>query len=237
MSREITAILTRYRDWLHTIDDVFDRARRMHPDAVPCHAGCSHCCCALFAVPVIDGFLLWEGFRCRGPEVARNALKRCQLFWDTFTAETGVDTALPFRVETVGWREFDILVDGFARPCPFLTDSGECGIYDWRPRICRLAGTVFADPVTGTEIPDFCPLAEDARAATGFQPAPFDISGMDARMHDFREEFAGAVAAVRHRNETAEHDGLHTVSMHDGHTFPAAGVLEAAAFYSANEMV
>jgi len=229
---EISTLLENYRHWLDKIDTAFNRVRMTYPEAVPCHAGCSHCCYALFAVPVIDGFLLWEGLRRENTAFTRNALDRCRSLWADFRHSYPEIPPLPFRVETVGWREFDVLVQGFARPCPFLTDTGACGIYTWRPRICRLAGTVFADPVTGSVIPDFCPLAESARKAAEFQSAPLDISAMDARMYEFREEFADAAAAVCRRSGSPVTDRAR-----DGHTFPAAGVLEAAAFYSSAGMM
>ncbi|MCD4652962.1 hypothetical protein K8T06_03405, partial [bacterium] len=126
------------------------------------------------------------------------------------------EATIPFRVELVGWHEFGIMVETFRRICPFLTEDGWCGVYEWRPRICRLAGTVFKDPVTDVFLRDFCPLAEDARRRIGFESGSFDIVGMDAGLMEFREEFQVVI-----RNEFG-------VELGSGHTFPVAGVLEAA---------
>ena len=217
MPGQIADFLERYKNWLLKIDQKFDAVRAVYPAAVPCHGGCSQCCYSLFAIPAIDGFLLWQGIRSsRSHDELTELLNSCKRLFSEFKADVFPEAAIPFRVEPIGWREFDELVDRFQRPCPFLTNKGWCGVYEWRPRICRLAGTVFADPVTGVVINDFCPLAIDARGKEGFKSAPFDVSGMDGQMQAFREEFKYLLKS-EYRHE-----------LRDGHTFPLAGVIEAS---------
>ncbi len=205
-------ILDDYRTWLMSIDAAFDRVRSANPGVVPCRGGCSQCCYALFAVPVIDGFLILEGLRRQGDEVLRQTLARCEALFRDFQREICAEAAIPFRIEPVGWKDFEKFAEQFQRPCPFLTDAGWCGVYEWRPKICRLAGTVFADPVSGTLLPDFCPTAADARERTGFRSAPMDLIALDLTMMEFRDLF---------REQTGGR-------IPSGHTFPAAGALEGA---------
>lgn len=202
--------LERYREWLAAIDAAFDRVRRAYPEAVPCHGGCSQCCYALFAVPAIDGYLIREGLRRMPGPASEPMMTRCGLLFDDFRSQICPEAVIPFRIETVGWKDFERMAERFQRCCPFLTETGWCGIYDWRPKICRLAGTVFRDPVTGLELPDFCPTAQAARERAGFRSAPMDLAALDAGMLDFIEEFQMLLGTNFIR----------------GHTFPAAGVLE-----------
>ncbi|MBN1296843.1 hypothetical protein JXA80_08670 [bacterium] len=222
MPREIANILNAYQTWLTTIDAAFQSVKIARPAAIPCHAGCSACCYALFAVPLIDGFLVWRDIHRRPPDIARDLMDRCHRLVVDWVAATAPDpppiNGVGFRIETIGWRVFDAMVDAFQRPCPFLTNAGLCCVYDGRPRICRLAGTVFVDPTSGVRLPDFCPTAEDARNNASFDAAPFPIAAMDGRLMEFQERFAAALESETGRRIRA------------GHTFPAAGVLEAAAF-------
>lgn len=216
MSGQIKDLLTHYRQWLDGIDAAFDAARQAAPGAVPCHGGCSHCCYTLFAIPAMDGFLLWEGLQQQGQAVAQAALARCERLFLDFKAHACPSATIPFRVEHFGWTAFDAMVETFQRPCPFLTEDGWCGIYRWRPRICRLAGVVFKDLCSGIILEDFCPLASDARMETGFAWAPFDISGMDMQVMEFRQQFQAVLQQER------------SIALPSGMTFPAAGVLEAS---------
>lgn len=198
---------------LERIDAAFEDVQRNHSAAVPCRAGCSPCCYALFAVPVIDGFLLLEGIQQAG--ILQQIETVCQALFDDFARSVCHDAAIPFRVEMTGWKEFEAMAETFQRPCPFLTPRGLCGVYRWRPRICRLAGTVFTDPATGIELPDFCPMAAAAREHTGFSSAPLDLMGLDMAQMEYDD-------ALRHTLNSR---------IPPGHTFPAAGLLEAIAVY------
>lgn len=205
-------LLQDYRIMLEQIDTAFEDVRRSWPGAVPCRAGCSPCCYALFAIPVIDGFLLMEGLQQTGGLQRTETV--CRALFDDFTQSVCHDAAIPFRVEMTGWKEFETMAETFQRPCPFLTPRKQCGVYRWRPRICRLAGTVFTDPATGIELPDFCPLAAAARERTGFNSAPLDLMTMDMIQMEYDD-------ALRH---------MLNGRIPPGHTFPAAGLLEAIAF-------
>lgn len=207
----LSNLLDRYRQWLSSIDAVFDRVRDSHPDAIPCHGGCSRCCYALFAVPPIDGALILYGLQQMSKANSEPMITRCRDLFGDFQRNECPEAVIPFRVEPIGWKEFEGMAERFQRPCPFLTDTGWCGIYEWRPKICRLAGTVFRDPVSGIELPDFCPVALEARNATGFQSAPMDLAALDGEMLEFNDAFRQLVGDAAAR----------------GHTFPAAGVLEA----------
>jgi len=212
---QITALLKKYKAWLDSIDTAFDEVREAVPDAIPCHAGCSHCCYSLFAVPAIDGFLLWEGLMQQGQARSEKILTDCHSTFSEFKETTFSNAKIPFRIEAEGWTEFNVMVDKFQRPCPLLKKDGSCGIYAFRPRICRLAGTVFRDPATGYILKDYCPIAEESRNAAGFNWAAFNISEMDATLMEFKEVFQETV-----RKELG-------LILPSGMTFPVAGILEA----------
>ncbi len=211
----IKILLKRYRTVLERIDAAFDQAREDQPDAIPCYAGCSRCCYALFAVRPIDAALITEGLQTKVSRDDREEiLENCRNVFTTVQSEDPEITP-GFRVHQIGRSAFDRLVETVRLPCPFLTREGWCGVYAYRPRICRLAGAIFKDVATGDELEDYCPLGESAREKHGFCPVAFDLSTMYATMMEFDEACLRAAP----------------VGLQSGYTFPAAGVLEWVPFF------
>ncbi len=210
----LNKLLHDYRIRLKRIDTIFDDVRRKHPNAVPCHAGCSQCCYALFAVPPIDGFLLLNELQSRSKDTYARAVNACKNLFEIFQRTVCTEASIPFRIEQIGWKEFESMAEMFCRPCPFLTANGHCGVYASRPRICRLAGTVFMNSETGITLPDFCDIAAAAREQTGFLPEEIDFHELDMMQMEFNDALRSCFNGV----------------MSTGYTFPAAGVLEARQF-------
>lgn len=146
----------------------------------------------------------------RAPESTRiDIIHRCQVIVSTIKTEFK-DLAFPFRIDHIGWPEFERFIDRMGMTCPVLSDSGSCRIHRYRPRICRLAGTIFRDPETGTELDDFCFIAAERRRVPGFHPPafPLDESLIEAQEMD---------AAFRN---------AYPIPIGSGFTIPAAGILE-----------
>jgi Fe-S-cluster containining protein len=210
----LNQLLHEYRIHLNRIDAVFDDVRRNYPDAVPCHAGCSQCCYALFAIPPIDGFLLLDELRLLPIKSFAETVTACKTLFESFRATVCPDATLPFRIEGIGWKEFESMAESFCQPCPFLTMNGYCGVYASRPRICRLAGTVFVHSKTGIQLPDYCDIAATARKKTGFLPREIDFHELDMIQMEFNDALRNCF-----------HGAMST-----GYTFPVAGILEALQF-------
>ncbi len=202
-------LLTEYRCFLEHIDFAFTDFQERNPDIVPCHAGCSRCCAALFAVKPIDAALTALGLISRYPDSADSVRDKCFQIVSGLNDRFG-NFSIPFRVEFFGWREFQKVVETYSEPCPFLSSRGLCGIYQYRPRICRLAGVVFRDIASGTLLPDFCPLAESSRMKRPVTPPEYDLTGMDITVAEFEITFRKSVGAA----------------VPSGFTFLAAGILE-----------
>ncbi len=105
------AATLRLRRHLRVLDQGIAEVTAHHREHMQCRAGCSDCCKQTFRVSELEGALLLEGFRMMAPQLRAALLSRAK----AYQADVGM-------------------------PCPVLTDSATCGLYDHRPRICRKYG-------------------------------------------------------------------------------------------------
>lgn len=129
-------------DWedLYTVADFLAYAFGRAYPTLPCKAGCSHCCeQTMFRVTeaewqalrryleaVLDPAATAE-FRARVREVygpQRDQLEELAAFWN------GTELGAPGAP-----------MEGLKTRCPFLSATGECGVYEVRPLVCRAYGS------------------------------------------------------------------------------------------------
>ncbi|MDH4085205.1 MAG: YkgJ family cysteine cluster protein [Nitrospira sp.] len=118
----------------------FERAKASLFDNLPCCRGCSHCCVGLFSVTLLDKQEIQQGLQSL-PSKDRKRLE-----------DTAVEQVNQLRIAAPRLRmnqfvdrwpddEMDTLVERFdALPCPALERDGRCGVYEYRPLVCRSMG-------------------------------------------------------------------------------------------------
>ncbi len=105
---------------------------------ITCKKGCSICCRQLVPVSKPEAFFLLDLMRQRLPDDRRNmVLARMKAAADKIS-EAGIADRL---------KKVDLTIDDHQQvgndyfklgmPCPFLTDTGACGIHPARPTACR----------------------------------------------------------------------------------------------------
>ncbi|GEM_PF-4212573 len=166
------------------------------------------CCSAFFAVRWCDGALMAEGILSGSTDEKNGIIDRCRSIVQNLGDGCGVTGR--FRIESIGWNRFERFIAGTSLRCPVLTDDGACGIHAFRPRICRLAGTIFRDPGSGIELDDFCEIAMEARRNPRFTPPEFPLDESLLRAIEFDDAM---------RRKAGE-------EIPAGFTIPAAGILE-----------
>jgi len=127
-------------------DGWFQRAEAALLGAVPCRAGCSHCCIGPFPITVLDVQALHEGLARLEPhdreEIQRNAAEQTAVLEQVAPSLKQA----PF-VDQFADAETDRLVTLLEdAPCPALSAEGLCRVYDHRPLTCRSMGIPVVEP-------------------------------------------------------------------------------------------
>lgn len=138
-------IISAYGSLLSQVDRWFAGCVERHPDQIACVRGCGDCCCSLFDITLLDAWLLKAGFdrlpdELRRPVIARAEARLAELrgHWSDFSE--------PYLLNLRPEEEWSALMsDEDETPCPLLSDSGTCLVYDHRPMTCRLHGLPLID--------------------------------------------------------------------------------------------
>jgi Fe-S-cluster containining protein len=121
-------------------DGWFQRAEAALLGAIPCRAGCSHCCIGPFAITILDVQALHEGLA-RLEQYERDDIRR-RASEQTAILENAAPALkqTPF-IDQLPDAETDRLVALLQdAPCPALSSEGLCRLYDHRPLTCRSMG-------------------------------------------------------------------------------------------------
>jgi len=124
----------------HKTDDWFTRAKAALLGQVPCRIGCSSCCVGPFPITLLDMRLLQEGLTGLSIDQRERIVGRAR------TQVSAMEASYPQLAKSRfldHWPDADIdrLVGQFHEsPCPALGDDGLCGMYEYRPLICRSMG-------------------------------------------------------------------------------------------------
>ena len=121
-------------------DQWFQRASAALLGEVPCRLGCTSCCIGPFPITLLDVQTLQQGLADLPPDHSQRMVQRAAEQTDAMEAAFPqlTDTTLLDRWSD---QEIDRLVTEFHdRPCPALEADGRCGLYDYRPLVCRSMG-------------------------------------------------------------------------------------------------
>ncbi len=118
----------------------FARAHAALLGQLPCGPGCSACCVGLFPVTILDRQEVQRGLG-NLPDEQRRRIER------TASEQIAFLTAVAPRLNGVHFidqwpdEEIDRLIEKFDTwPCPALEHDGQCGLYEYRPLVCRSMG-------------------------------------------------------------------------------------------------
>lgn len=118
----------------------FHRANAALLGTLPCTQGCSHCCIGLFPVTILDRQALQLGLRTL-PDEHRKRIERTAA--EQVSALTAAAPQLNTNRFIDQWPEEESrqLAERFDTwPCPALEQNGSCGLYQFRPLVCRSMG-------------------------------------------------------------------------------------------------
>ncbi len=118
----------------------FHRANAALLGTLPCTQGCSHCCIGLFPVTILDRQALRLGLRTL-PDEHRKRIERTAA--EQVSALTAAAPQLNTNRFIDQWPEEESrqLIERFdIWPCPALEQNGSCGLYQFRPLVCRSMG-------------------------------------------------------------------------------------------------
>ena len=121
-------------------DRWFQRATAALLGEVPCRLGCTSCCIGPFPITILDVQILQEGL------AGLPADHRQRIEQRAIEQTTAMETAFPQLTQTNlldEWsdQEIDRLATEFHQhPCPALEADGGCGVYGYRPLVCRSMG-------------------------------------------------------------------------------------------------
>lgn len=118
----------------------FDRAHASLLGSLPCGLGCSHCCIGLFPVTILDRQEIQRGLQRLADdhkqEINQKVLEQVALL--TAAAPQLASTCF---IDQWPDKEIDRVIKQFeAVPCPALRQDGSCGVYEFRPLVCRSMG-------------------------------------------------------------------------------------------------
>lgn len=118
----------------------FERVNASLLESLPCTQGCSDCCIGLFPVTILDRREIQRGLR----SLADEHRKRIE---QTAAEQVAALTVAAPQLNTNRfidqWTEKDIdrVSERFeAWRCPALESDGTCGLYEFRPLVCRSMG-------------------------------------------------------------------------------------------------
>lgn len=118
----------------------FERVNASLLESLPCTHGCSDCCVGLFPVTILDRLEIQRGLRSLADE------HRKRIEWTAAEQVTALTVAAPQLstnrfIDQWTERDIDRVIERFeAWPCPALEPDGTCGLYEFRPLVCRSMG-------------------------------------------------------------------------------------------------
>jgi Fe-S-cluster containining protein len=138
-------ILENYRLLLSSVDQWFGRCLEHSPGEIKCARGCSECCRGLFDITLLDAWYLKTGFDRLDGNIRRIVLQKSEKRLKSLR-QKWPDFYEPYILNVKpeeDWQE--LMPDDDETPCPLLSDTGKCLVYDYRPMTCRLHGIPLVD--------------------------------------------------------------------------------------------
>ena len=166
---------------MREVDGWFVDCTARHPHQITCHSGCSSCCRGLFDITLLDAFYLKLGFsrldESRKYSIACTARERLKALSQQFPLFVA-----PWILNQISETEWDaIMPEEDEAPCPLLSESGECLVYEYRPMTCRLNGIPLID-VSGEELFDeWCTLNFISENPLKYEDLRFEFTDLFAQ--------------------------------------------------------
>ncbi|HVS30438.1 MAG TPA: YkgJ family cysteine cluster protein [Thermoanaerobaculia bacterium] len=158
-----------YKEILSRADDFFGSVMRSQPQNLQCGRGCSLCCYGLFEIGSGDVPVIAEGLARLHP-ARRRKIIRAAMNVIASSAHPNLRECSPAEKEEFFDRTASV-------PCPSLSASGECQIYESRPLVCRTFGLPVKD---GEEyIGDVCELNFTAATVGEKRAGSWDLQWED----------------------------------------------------------
>lgn len=158
----------------------FGRVKASLLESLPCSQGCSGCCVGLFPITILDRREIQRGLRSL-PDEQRKRIERTAA--EQVTALTVAAPRLNTNRFIDQWMEEDIdqVIERFETwPCPALEADGTCGLYEFRPLVCRSMGVPEDD---GVRVNGACAVQTAVpliRLSKAFREEENHLAGMEA---------------------------------------------------------
>jgi len=125
----------------------FHRANAALLGTLPCTQGCSHCCIGLFPVTILDRREIQRGLRTI-PDEQRKRIERTAAEQVTTLREAVPHLSMNRFIDQWSEEDIDRVIERFETwSCPALEQDGSCGLYEFRPLVCRSMGVPQDDGV------------------------------------------------------------------------------------------
>ncbi len=139
------AILQHYGALLSSVDQWFARCISNSPQRIKCVQGCSECCRGLFDITLLDAWYLKSGFDRLDENASRKVREKAERRLAILRKEWP-ELDKPFILNLRPEDDWEKLMpDDDETPCPLLSETGECLVYEYRPMTCRLHGIPLVD--------------------------------------------------------------------------------------------
>lgn len=183
-----------YKRILLEADAFFGRVMASQPENLQCGRGCSLCCHGLFEIGSGDVPVIAEGLAELHPARRRKIVRRAMDIMES-TAHPNLRECSPEEKEAFFDRTEHV-------PCPALSESGECEMYEWRPLVCRTFGLPIRE---GDQfIGDICELNFTEATAGQKQTAAWDLQWEDILGPEDQYTVAEAVVLYRILSEAKD---------------------------------
>lgn len=125
----------------------FERVNASLLECLPCTQGCSGCCVGLFPVTILDRREVQRGLR-RLSDEHRSRIEQSAAAQVTALTAAAQQLNMNRFIDQWPEQEIDCVVQQFESwPCPALEPDGTCGLYEFRPLVCRSMGVPQDDGV------------------------------------------------------------------------------------------
>lgn len=121
-----------YKSILSRADEFFRSVMDTQPQNMQCGRGCSLCCYGLFEIGSADVPVIADGLASLHPQRRQMIIRHA--------VEVIAQSRHPNLRECSPLAKEKFFERTASTPCPNLSDSGECMIYDSRPLVCRTFG-------------------------------------------------------------------------------------------------
>ncbi|MDF0664617.1 MAG: YkgJ family cysteine cluster protein [Nitrospira sp.] len=158
----------------------FDRGNASLLGSLPCTKGCSGCCVGLFPVTILDRREVRRGLRSLSDE-HRSRIEQSAAAQVTALTAAAQQLRTDRFIDRWPEQEIDCVVQRFESwPCPALEPDGTCGLYEFRPLVCRSMGVPQDDGVLvsgACAVQTAVPLIRPSKA---FREEENHLAGMEA---------------------------------------------------------